>query len=271
MKNDIKHKLGEVTYSGYKDRKESRRKRRINKKVRVDEDMNAVENPSHYEDWDGPCRSFDYKYIDRLLRSKIGQNFDNVVSELMSKVDSRTYHGRKLQEQLDYIRKVDDEVIKQVTGDRYVRIKVDDIYFGYGCFYIDSKGNLQYLEDRKRPKYMPSHPYKFVGEKVYQVIDDVWYELILETLPAKKSGKTFVYTDNPNISKSEFIAIFLKYANIKYYYTRTNLYRWCMNTLDKLAWEYGLDKKGHVRKMVSKRAMNKAEIKKVKAALGVAA
>jgi hypothetical protein len=190
----------------------------------------------------------DFALMRRFLRSRVGQPWNDVFSEICEHADYRSHSGHHLREWLSY--EVEQNCFIAEDGslcDEHGH----DIKFWWHHFYVHPEtGRLEFNQSKLHLKSTARQTVFKVDGQLYYRHKDIWYRVRFKKLPkARNSWGDRVYT-------REFQDIF----GVGVF----SFYRWA----DELLRAYGLDDDGDIRYCDWRESANKREIKKIKKQLG---
>lgn len=187
----------------------------------------------------------------RFLRSRVGQDWNDVFSEICEQADARSFRGHHLREWLEFT----VDVKTRMEGGKIVDQQGSDITvtFHRDNFYVHPLTNkLERSEPRKREKWSESVP-KSVFEvegQFFHEHDGIWYRVLMEE--AKKTPSRWGYLTYSTSYPDKLIKFPPEY-NYNY---------WSVERL--LRNKYGYSPSGKVWYCIHKESANSKEIARLK-------
>lgn len=201
-------------------------------------------------DWGSVGTNF--KYLKRFLRSRVGQNWDDVYSEICASADARSFEGNHLREWLDFA----VDVKTHMEGEKIVDHHGCDVTVSFhrDNFYVNPLTNkLEVATPRKRKHWRESIP-KTVFELDgihYHEHEGIWYRVQMQEAPKVRNRWGYL------TYASSYPDQFLSFGYEHNY--------WSIER--KLRDKYGYSPEGKVWYCIHKESANSKEIARLKKSL----
>ena len=192
-----------------------------------------------------------FRPVDRILKSKVGQPWNEVFSEICNNTDNRRYDGRQLRWWVENI--LVDTHCQMIDGEVYT-----DRGMSVGHLYVHPETGILETASKKprqRRKTQPPTVFEMDG-KLYHQHDGIWWRVKFRKW--KKIGNNYgCYNQLMN-------DVFL--GRNDGYYTKSTI----NSDIYKLREKYGKDADGDFRLCIWKQSANKKEIAQLKKLLEAA-
>ena len=227
---------------------------------KTDEDGNFLNNPQGMKqiyhltpkgDDHGDIGT-DFSVLRRFLRSRVGQPWDKVYSEICAEADLRSFPGHHLREWLDYEVEQkctigDDGEVLDHRGNHVKNSHWEE-------FYVHPKTGILEFDGKKKWKRTPPEQSVFeMDGMLYHEHNGVWYRVKMQELkkiPSRFLGSKHMVYDEHCVENEVIIK------------GLCDNYPW--NVIQKLEKEYGHSPNGRVWFCIWKESANSKEISKLK-------
>ena len=161
--------------------------------------------------WDGGYVGTDFALLSRFLKSRVGQPWDKVYSEICAEADARSFAGHHLREWLEYA--VEQNCLVDESGTVRNARGMEIGSCRRGEFYVHpvTKKLEVIIKPRMRRRKLPRTVFEMDGQ-LYHEHEGVWYRVQMAEVPRKSKW----YYDTWAILSDVFIAHELNYGRYEY-------------------------------------------------------
>jgi len=191
----------------------------------------------------------DFSLMRRFLRSRIGQPWNDVYSEICEKADYRSHSGHHLREWLGYLVDQNCTIVDGVVADeRGIKIGV-----WWDQFYVHpEKKTLEFSEHRRYRNDKKQTTVFEMDDVLYHKHDNIWYRVKFKPVPEQAGKREFFSTIGIR-------DVFMDKDPPK------DLVLWSYWSLTRaLSGKYGPDENGKTRFCCWKQSANSHDIKRLK-------
>lgn len=195
--------------------------------------------------------------LKKFLRSHLGQNWDDVWSEICAQADNRSVVGHHLRRHFTYM------VEFPVLGDdgklysEYAHRRFDEVSEYHGGFYVDPRNNKLCEVERisRKKKETPNKIHEVDGVYFFNN-DGTWYRVKMEEIPARRWDSRYSLSIHDEFTDTK----------VGYYNSNASWSHYMLQ--DRLKAKYGLSPNKLYWYCVHKESANHKEIKKVLKLIG---